>query len=305
MKISKEFKVGLLAVVSITVLYLGFNFLRGIDFFSSTDTYYAVYEEIDGLNVSNDVILNGLAVGRVSDIKILPRANNQILVEMDVDKEVRLNESTIALLKNKDFLGSKAIELIVTEVNINSPLDDGDTLKARLDKGLTDILAETAGPVADDLNTTIRRVNLILEELANNTDKISNTLSNVEETSRIMKNTFQENRNDINSLISNYNQVALELAYVMQDITPILNNVTQLTDSLQTLELSQTLQQTQQTIGNLNETIGKINQGSGTLAKLINDDSLYNNLNKSAEDLDKLLNDLRENPGRYVNFSLF
>ena len=305
MKISKEFKVGLLAVVSITTLYLGFNFLKGIEFFSSTETYYAIYEEIDGLNVSNDVILNGLAVGRVSDITIIPRANNKILVEMDVDANVRLNESTIALLKNKDFLGSKAIELIVTEENIGNPVEDGDTLIARLDKGLTDILAETAGPVADDLNTTIRRVNLILEELSESTDEINNTMSNLEQTSFLIKQTFQENRSNLNTLLNNYNQVALELAYVLQDVTPILNNVNQLTDSLQNLELSQTVQKTQQTIDNLNETIKKIDEGSGTLAKMINNDSLYNNLNRSAENLDKLLNDLRQNPGRYVNFSLF
>ncbi|MGK7394068.1 MAG: MlaD family protein [Candidatus Cyclobacteriaceae bacterium M3_2C_046] len=304
MKVSKEFKVGLLAVVSITILYLGFNFLKGIDFFSSSNQYYAIYDEIDGLNVSNEVILNGLAVGRVSAIRIMPNSNNRILVELDVNSKIQLGENSTALLMNSDFLGSKAIELLVEE-SIENPIEDGDTLLSELDKGLTDVLLESAGPVADDLGTTVRRINLILENLSANTQKIDNTLANLEQSSLILRNTMQENQNDIGSVLDNYNTVAVELANTVREVPPLLNKTTQFIDSLQTLELSETLQTVQQAVSSLNQTMMKIDQGDGTLARLINNDSLYLNLNKAAEDLDKLLVDLKENPNRYVHFSVF
>lgn len=304
MKISKEFKVGLLAVVAITILYLGFNFLKGIDFFSATNQYYAVYDEIDGLNLSNDVILNGLAVGRVSDIKILPNRNNQIVVELDVDSRIVLGDSTVALLKNNDVLGTKAIELVVEDRLMNQ-VNDGDTLLSRLDRGIASVLLEKAAPVADDLSTTIRNVNIILENLANNSGRINNALANIEETTEALRNTVRNNQQEVNRLLNSYNDVALDLSKTLREAPPLLIKTSQLIDSLQNLEVAQTLRKTEEAIESLNSAIAKIDGGEGTLGRLINDDSLYANLNKAAEDLDRLLIDLRENPNRYVHFSVF
>ena len=132
MKISKEFRVGLLAVISITILYLGFNFLKGIDFFSPNNTYYAVYDNIDGLNISNPVMINGFAVGRVSDIEILQARGNQLLVSLDVKDDQILGSGTRAVIKS-DLLGTKAVHL--DSIQVGSPLKDGDTLMSKLDKG--------------------------------------------------------------------------------------------------------------------------------------------------------------------------
>lgn len=304
MKVSKEFKVGLLAVVSITILYLGFNFLKGVDFFSASNYYYAVYEEVDGLNVSNDVILNGLTVGRVSDITIVQGDQNRILVELDVNSEIRLGTNTVALLKNSDFLGSKAIELIV-DTPVTEMLYDGDTLISEVDKGLAGMLLESAGPVADDLGTTLRRLNIILESLSNNTGYITSTMRNLEQTSQSLKITVAENRDDVNRLLVNYNQVAVQLTESLRELPPVLIKTSQIADSIRSLEFSETIRKTQVAVDNLNNAVSKIDQGNGTLAKLINNDSLYVNLNKAAEDLDKLLKDVRENPGRYIQFSVF
>lgn len=305
MKISKEFKVGLLGVISLTLFYFGFNFLKGIDFFSSTNQYYAIYSEVDGLQVSNQVIINGLMVGRVNEIKLMPGSENEIIVQMDVNSDIVLGESTVALLKNANFLGmSKHIELSPPE-SIIKYAQDGDTLIGQIDRGITDVLLESAGPVATDLGSTIRRVNLILESVAGNTGKIDNTLSNFEQTSLIMKETFQENRKDLNILISNLNAISIQFAATMEQMDPILNNTNQFVDSLNSLPLKETLMETRIAIDQLSEAIEKVNQGQGTVAKFINDDSVYVNLNQSLQDLDQLLIDLRENPNRYVHFSLF
>ncbi len=304
MRFSKEFKVGLLAVVSITILYLGFNFLKGEDFFSSSNSYYVIYEEIDGLSLSNNVILNGFAVGRVSNMTILPNRQNNILVEIDIDNRIALGKKTVAVLKNSDVLGTKSIELLI-ESPLTDRLDDGDTLIAEIDKGIASVLMESAGSVTEDIGTTIKRLNIILESLANNTGNITNTLNNVEQTSRQLRGIVTENRDQMNQMLKNYNEVAVDLSKTLREVPPVLIKAGQVADSLQSLEFSQTLAKTQEAIGNLNQALVKINEGQGTLAQLINNDSLYVNLNNAAQDLDKLLIDFRENPGRYVNFSLF
>lgn len=304
MKVSKEFKVGLLAVVSIAILYMGVNFLKGIDFFSSTNYYYAVYDEVDGLDVSNDVILNGLSVGRVSDISIITNRQNKILVELDVDSDIRLGRNSIAMLKNSDFLGSKAIELII-ETPIEGLLYDGDTLTSEVDKGLAGMLLESAGPVADDLGATLRRLNIILESLSNNTGYITSTLRNLDQASLSLKGAVAENRGTLNETLVNFNQVALQLSESLRELPPVLIKTGQIADSIRSLEFSETIKKTQDAVDKLNSAVSKINEGDGTLAKLINDDSLYVNLNQATGNLDKLLIDLRENPGRYIQFSVF
>lgn len=304
MKVSKEFKVGLLAVVSITILYMGLNFLKGIDFFSRTNYYYAIYDEVDGLNVSNDVILNGLSVGRVSNISIMPHNQNKILVELDVNSDIRLGRNSIAMLKNSDFLGGKAIELII-ETPVEGILSDGDTLISEVDKGLAGMLLESAGPVADDLGATLRRLNIILESLSNNTGYITSALKNIEQASQSLKDALAENRGKLNDVLVNYNQVALQLSESLRELPPVLIKTSQIADSIQSLELSETVKKTQEAVDKLNSAIAKINEGDGTLAKLTNDDSLYVNLNSAAENLNKLLIDVRENPGRYIQFSVF
>ncbi len=305
MKVSKEFKVGLLAVVSLTILYFGFNFLKGVDFFSDTNQYYASYAEVDGLQVSNPIIINGLSVGRVSDVQLVNGREKEILVVMDVDSDIILGESTVALLRNSNFLGMSKEIVLQLESEILNPAEDGDTLVGKIDRGITDVLLESAGPVANDLGTTISRINVILENFASNSGRINNTLSNIEQTSLIIKETFQDNRQDLNVLINNLNAITIQLTSTVEKIDPILANTENLMDSLNQLPLQETLMETRIAIEKMSEAIEKVNEGNGTVAKLLNDDSAYVNLNQSLQDLDRLLIDLRENPNRYVHFSLF
>ena len=291
-----------MAIVSITILYLGFNFLKGIDFFSDTKQYYAVYEEIDGLNVSNNVILNGLSIGRISDIKILPESGNKIIVELDINSDIEVYSSTVALITDSGLLGSKIVELLITNNPGASALQNGDTLKTQLNPGIIASLKETAAPITDELEVTLTSINRLLEL---NTESITNTMSNLEQTSSAIKTTVQQNQSDVNQLLNNVNEAAKQLAFVMQDLPPVIQKMNQFADSLNDMQLAATAQKLQATVTNLNQTIERINQGQGSLGKLVNDDSLYVNLNQAAENLDRLMIDLRENPGRYVNFSVF
>src|SRR5258708_30911498 len=146
--------VGLFAAVSITLLYLGFHYLKGVDFFSRRSQYYAVYANVDQLAVSNPVLVNGYAVGRVSKIEILQKKHNKVLVELDIDSHIKLGDSTKAILTS-EILSGKYILLSIGPVV--TPLKSGDTVTAEVAKGLFDVFTKTAEPVADNLQTTFRK----------------------------------------------------------------------------------------------------------------------------------------------------
>ena len=304
MKISKEFKVGTLAITSIVILYFGFNFLKGIDLFKDTNSYYALYDNIDGLTISNPVIINGLSVGRVSNIKILQNNGNLVIVEVSIESALVLRAGTIARLVNTDFLGSKAIELILSDSS-SMIYEDGDTLKSEVDEGITEFLKQSAGPVADNIGTTISRINAILENFQGNSEKINVTLENFQGISKTLNHELPGLTDSLSVMISNFNQTSKDLSAVLNGLKPILENTAQLTDSLKTLELSKTLAKTQEMLDNLNANLVSLKDGNGTMGKLMHDDSLYVYMSNTARDLDRLLVDLEANPGMYVQFSVF
>src|SRR5688500_3935600 len=144
MKFSKEVKVGLFMISGIVLLYFGFNFLKGIDFFSSSNKYYAIYQNVDKLTESNQIFLNGYAVGRVSDI-VIQQHKDRVLVELSIDSDIIVNTSSVAVL-NGELLGGRFIQLIVGETG--QRLEPKDTIRSDVAKGISDFIAENAEPVA-------------------------------------------------------------------------------------------------------------------------------------------------------------
>src|SRR5690606_34491873 len=173
MKISKEVKVGLFMTISIVLLYFGFNFLKGIDFFSSDHKYYAIFKNVDRLSESNQVFLNGLAVGRVSDL-IIEQRKDRVLVELSIDSKIQITESSIAML-NGDLLGSRFIQLVVGKSG--RQLKPRDTIRSDVAKGIADFLAENAEPVAANLQSTLQKLNIMLDTLHRSAALVNNMLT--------------------------------------------------------------------------------------------------------------------------------
>ncbi|MEQ8582092.1 MAG: MlaD family protein [Marinoscillum sp.] len=295
---SKEFKVGLIALVTGVLLYYGFNFLKGIDFFSPTHKYYAVYDNVDGLNKSNPVIINGLTVGRVSRIRLLQNQGNLILVELDIDETITLGDSTVASLMNTDFLGSKGIVLTVGP--LDNPIEPGDTLTSYVDKGLNEILA-SAEPVASNLNTTITRVNEILIGLKGSGEKINATIEEVRKTTVSVNEIISENQAELALIMTRTAVLIQTLNSKLDKIDPILVKTGGVLDSLSNLEINQTLASIRGAVDNLNVTINELKSEDGTLGKLISDDSLYNNINRTMTDLDKLILHMDQYPKHFFS----
>ncbi len=296
MKFSKEIKVGIFAVTALVLLYFGFNFLKGIDFFSSQKRYYAFYENVDKLTQSNQIFLNGLAVGRVSDIRIIQGETNKVLVELKIDSDVKLNNETVAMLTS-DFLGTKSILLDLGRGQ--KVLQQNDTLKAQLDKGMAELL-EQAAPVASSLQSTLIKVNNILSNLEKNTAQMDKMFAELAATPKLINGTLSITQQKIGELSDQAKSVSQNLNGALSDLRPTLNNFKVLSDSLKDLRLSGTLQRTEEAMIKLNETLGRFNSGDNTVSKLMTEDSLYVNLNKLLLTMDTLANHFNTHPKHFL-----
>lgn len=301
MKYSKEAKVGALAILAIAILYIGFNFLKGVDFFDPTKTYYVLYKEVGGLTNSNPVKINGYRVGRVSSTKLLQNGEEtRILVGIEVSDDLTLYEGTQAVLEDDGLLGSKAIKLNITSEG--RPLNDGDTLLGSTDKSLAEMIQERADPIVAEVDTTLHRVNNILTGLSSSGLKVDRAVDELQITAEALRFMVMENRKDINAITHNLRGLSETLNDDKTGLKPFLVKMNQMADSLNNLELKQTVENANQAIANLESVTKGLQEGNGSLGLLLKDDSLYNNLNKSSEDLDRLLIDIRQNPARYLDF---
>lgn len=300
MKLSKEVKVGILAVVAIVILYVGFSFLKGRDFFDPSNTYYAVYENVDGLSVSNPVKINGYRVGRVSSIQLMQAGEaTRMLVGMDVTDDLEVYAGSEAALVNEDFLGGKAIELNI--MRSGQILEDEDTLQSRVDLTLSQMIQDRADPIVAEVDTTLHRVNKILNDLEGSGNKVDLAMADLEQTSAMLKYMVAENRKDINAITTNVRSLSEALNDPESGIKPFMVKLNQMADTLNNLELKQTVERANLAMANIEQLTQGLERGEGSLGKFLKDDSLYNNLNRSSEDLDRLLLDVQQNPGRYLD----
>jgi phospholipid/cholesterol/gamma-HCH transport system substrate-binding protein len=275
---------------------MSFHFLKGQDFFSTTNKYYVIYANVGGLEVSNPININGVTVGKVSDKQLIQGDINQVIVELDMYDNIILGKGAHAVLES-DFLGS--ISISIDNGELNSPIEPNDTIDGVLHKGIEDLLKESALPVANNLEATIKKVNVILDNLTGNGDKINDMMENMRITSIHMKRLMIDSRTNINALSTNYNKLAISLNETVKATQPVLKKYGELADSLKLVDMKTTLLKFNTVIDSVGVLIGNMNNGPGTLTKLLKNDSLYNNLNNSLEDLDKLLIHMNENPKHF------
>lgn len=305
----REVKIGLLVLISGIILYLGFNFLKGKDFFTSDQTYYAVYDNVDGLTISNIIQLNGFQIGRVDQIKILHDKKDSLLVVMQIQRDVKLASGAIALLTDDGLLGGKKI-VIQNEGDITKPLQSEAYLKIKRSEGLTDMMSKKVDPVLTNVNATIENLNDLLDKEAKNSLQksfahLETTMKNFEASSLVLNKLMLANQTKITSVVQNVDALSSNLNQTVTDFQPLLKSLNTFADTLNDLELQQTLTNLNQVVNNLNSVVAKIDSGDGSLAKLINQDELHKNLNQTVNDLDELFLDMKARPKRYIHFSVF
>jgi phospholipid/cholesterol/gamma-HCH transport system substrate-binding protein len=303
MKISKEVKVGLLAVISLMMLYFGFEFLKGSDFFSTTRKYQVIYDNIDGLTASNPIRINGLSVGQVKRIEILQDQGNKLLVTLELRNDIRVTKGSKAILADDGLLGGKNIML---SINPGAPeIEDGGKLVAAKESGLSSLIREKTLPVLNNVDSLTYQLNRVVAQFDQTGVVLNQTLKSANAAVGALGLTVAENRAGLQATLANVNRLSASLIETEKQLKPILVKADTFADSLQGLQLKQTLVSVNKTIENLQHILGDITSGRGSLGKLTSDEALYSNVNKTTASLEKLLTDFRENPKRYVHFSLF
>jgi phospholipid/cholesterol/gamma-HCH transport system substrate-binding protein len=309
MKISNETKIGVLTVITITILVLGYSYLAGNAVFSSSNKFYAVYNSVDGLSVSKPVLVNGFQIGQVS--KMVLRPDGRTVVEFDIDKKYNVPENTNAQLVSTDLLGGKAISFKYG--NSKQFAEDKDTLSADIQGSLAESLQPIqmkAENLIGKLDSSLASINRILNpNFQKNIDRsftsIANSLQTLEGTTKKIDALVGGQTAHINGILANADAVSANLKTSTDHLNVITTNFEKVSNDLANADIKQTLDNANKAMADLQATISKINSTQGTLGLLINDDKMYKNLNDASANLNNLFIDLKAHPKRYVSFSVF
>lgn len=314
MKIKREVKLALTAIVAVFILIWGINFLRGLSIFERRNVFYGVYERVDGLKVSSGVVYRGYQVGQVMDISFTGRNLDKVLVKFSVQNKLTLPANTLAMIQNDGLMGTKIISLIPGDAG--ELAHSGDTLPTSSERGLMEEVSMQLAPLkqrAEQMLGSLDSVLIIVQglfnegtkqNLSNSFNSIDKTLKHLQGASGNLDTLMQTEATRVGEIIHNINSITYNLKSYNGEIGTILSNLSTITDSIRKADLKQTIGVFEAALTDLNAIINKMNQGEGSLGALLTDEDLYYNLSMTGENLNRLLVDLRNNPKRYLRLSL-
>jgi phospholipid/cholesterol/gamma-HCH transport system substrate-binding protein len=306
---TKEVRIGLLVSITVLVFFVGFYYLRGASVFSSTNTYYAHFDGVQGLQPSSVVTIRGMMVGRVKKIEL--DGEDGVRVALTVKNQYTLPKGTVAQLYSADLMGAKAIRLELGQSR--QPLEDGAILPATREPGKLDALSEELRPILQNvqhitlrLDTLLAGVNSVFDagtrrQLDHAVASLDATLQNFASVSQ----NLQSKNAALGRTIDNAEKTSAMLAGNRANIDATLNNLSQFSNRLKAAPIEETVQNLQAVAGNVNGLLQKMDSGNGSLGLLINDPKLYNSLSQTAQEFSQLAEDLRKHPGRYINVNIF
>ncbi len=302
MKFSREYKIGLFGAVTLSMLYFGFNFLKGKDFLSKTKTYYVLFDDVGSLQPANPVKLNGVKIGSIKRTEILQNRNSMVLVTLDVDSKITFRKGTTALLTS-ELLGASTI--MVTVPKTGPEMADGDTLVSNKEKGIQALIQEKALPVLRNVDSLAMSLNKTVKQFDGTAAILNKMLTTANKTTDGINTLVNDNQASILLILKNLNTLSAALIETEKGFKPILGNLKTTTDSLKALQLGKTLNEANEAIASLQKTLLNLENGKGTAGKLLKDETLYNNLNRTMTSVNQLMTNFREYPKRYVNVSVF
>jgi phospholipid/cholesterol/gamma-HCH transport system substrate-binding protein len=307
MKVSNETKIGALTAIAITLLILGFNFLKGKNLIEKKATIYIAFEKVNGLNMADMIKINGLKVGGVEDMQETDADLSGIIVAFHLTRAINIpNDSYAQVITNP--LGSSFIELVMGKST--TFVKDGDTLKSMQTKGLMQDLQDKLEPTIENLNKTLASLDETVKRVGNVFDEeakqnIGNTLKELALATDQINSMLAPGKGSIAKSVENIAGISGNLKSNNDSITMIIGNLTKVSRDISKAEIGNTIQQLETASVNLNQILNGIKEGKGSLGMLTKDEALYKNLTSTSNSLNILLQDLRLHPKRYVQVSVF
>ncbi len=313
-KIRREVKIGILLTLALFLFVWGVNYLRGTDIFTPQIRFHIVYDQVPGLMETNPVTINGVKVGQVHRIAFHPDGSGQVVVTAATDRQVDIPVNSVARLTS-EIVGTNKI--IVELGDHPEIIDTGDTLRGIKDPGITEQLERQIGPIKDQAELLMIRADTLLHSLnqilnQENRQRIiasmasfENTMASMESSAEELDKTMQHEAARVSRILENAEAITRNLDDNREVINHILKNLSQMSDQLASDDFQQTITKAGTSVKELSLILEKINRGEGSAGMLLHDTTLYKNLSRSSDELEKLLEDIRMHPERYFRISVF
>jgi len=309
-KLSKELKTGLIAIFAIIGFVVLYQFMKGKNLFTTDNVFYAKYDNVEGLSASNPVSINGLKVGQVDEIKPITTKDGRLhfVVKLTIDDNFEFSKNSTLEIFEPGLMSGKEMKINLSYGGETAK--DGDTLKGNYALSMLNSLSSQVKPVKDQLSnvllkldSTLASTNKIVDE--QNRREIKLLLSNLNQTVASFKGTAEQTNRILSSNEKGLHEVVDNANKMLLTTNATVSKYGTVVEKIDVDKLNATIDEFSKTANKLNSVIAGIQNGEGSLGKLAKDDQLYNNLTKTADNLNKLVEDLKANPKRYVNFSVF
>jgi phospholipid/cholesterol/gamma-HCH transport system substrate-binding protein len=302
---AKSIKVAVFCILAIVILYFGANFLKGIDTFSKREFFYSVYENSGGLHTGAVVYLNGYPIGKVTKVKLISQQPVRILAEYLINENIKLPKDSRFEVMSKDMLGGIIVRL---ELGENTQYaKPGDTLQC----GVTPQLTEGLEPMKDQIANILSSVDtiaVVLKDLLSSqqgAEKLAQALTHIESITASLDQVVTENKAKFGKFVNEITKFSETLTGISPELKRIISNFDQIADEVAKANVAEVIMNANHTIVELNEVVTKINTGDGDVSKLLHEDVLYKRLGNTLQSLDELIIDIKQNPKRYINVTVF
>lgn len=312
MKFSKEIKIGFIFILATAILIWGLMYLKGLELLKTSRTFYAQYDNVNGLVAANPVVIKGLQVGQVKKVFFNPDNPKKIVAELYILGDYPITKNTVAKITRASLLGAQQIELVIGDSK--DLAEDNDTLIAGVEVAFGEAQLIPLKDKAESLISSLDSVAIAVKEVLNENTRanlqisiqhIKETLANLSGITHKLDTLVGSEKRNLAGIIQNMESITANLRANNEKISNVISNFSDISDSLAKARIPMTIASVNKAVADLDSVLVKINQGKGSVGQLVNNEQLYKEVEKAARDLNLLLEDLRQNPKKYIHVSVF